>query len=235
MLDTAIILAGGQGTRLKPVTQHIPKPMIEVRGQPLLSYLIKDLEKQGISRIAISIGYKADKIIEHFDRRKDEFPSELIYSIEDKPLGTGGAVKLTMRQLGSDKDVLVANGDTIYVLDLKKMYEVHMQNSALVTVGLTHVADIRSFGAVETDGSFIKRFIEKPKLPAPTPGIINAGIYIIRAAAFRKLPDNEAFSFERDFLEKMVGSEKVCWYMLQGFYTVNNMEQYFDMLEKLPK
>ncbi len=235
MLDTAIVLAGGQGTRLKPVTQHIPKPMIEVRGQPLLNYVISDLGRQGMRRIAISIGYKAEQIIEHYDRNKHRFPSEILYSIEDKPLGTGGAIKLAAKQLGPVGDVLVANGDTIYVLDIKEMYKVHRENNALVTVGLTTVDDVRQFGAVELEGSDIRRFTEKPKLASPVRGIINAGIYIVSSAALEKFPKDEVFSFERDFLQKIVEKEKVCWHMIQGFYTVNNIEQYFDMLKRLPK
>ena len=235
MLDTAIILAGGKGTRLKPVTQHIPKPMIEVRGQPLLNYVIKDFEKQGIRRIAISIGYKAEQIIEHYDRNRHNFPSELLYSIEDKPLGTGGAIKLAAKQLNGADDVLVANGDTIYVFDIKEMYKVHKDNKAFVTVGLTTVDDIRQFGAVETKGGIITSFKEKPQLPSPVRGTINAGLYLLSSDAIARFPKEEAFSFERDFLEKVVGREKVCWHMIQGFYTVNNIEQYFDMLKRLPK
>jgi D-glycero-alpha-D-manno-heptose 1-phosphate guanylyltransferase len=235
MLDTAIILAGGQGTRLRPAVQHIPKVMIEVRGQPLLSYVIRDFERQGIKRIVISIGYKADKIVEHFDKQKHGFPSELIYSIEDKPLGTGGAIKLAARQLRSQSDILVANGDTIYQFDINEMYRIHKESNAFVTVGLTTVDDIRAFGAVEVHGNIIKRFTEKPKLSVPTPGIINAGLYIISERALHKLPAEEAFSFERDFLEKVISTEKVCWHKIQGFYTVNNIEQYFDMLKKLPQ
>jgi mannose-1-phosphate guanylyltransferase len=235
MLDTAIILAGGQGTRMKPVTQHIPKPMVEVRGQPLLSYVIADLGRQGMRRIAISIGYKAEQIVEHYDRNKHKFPSELLYSIEDKPLGTGGAIRLAAKQLGRMDDVLVANGDTIYMFDLNEMYKTHRSNNALVTVGLTEVEDIRQFGAVETQGAFIKRFMEKPRLSGPVRGIISAGIYILSAGALSMLPREEAFSLERDFLEKVTATNRVCWHMIQGFYTVNNIEQYFDMLKRLPK
>ncbi len=235
MLDAAIILAGGKGTRMKQITEHIPKPMIEVRGQPLLNYIIKDLGNQGIRRIAISIGYKAEQIIEHYNRNKGNFPSEIIYAIEDRPLGTGGAIKLAAKQLGSVDNVLAANGDTIYVLDIKEMYRVHKENNAFVTVGLTLVDDIRQFGSVELTDGTIKSFKEKPPLPNPTPGTINAGIYILSKEAMSKFPKEDAFSFERDFLEKVVKTEKVCWHMIRGFYTVNNIEQYFDMLKKLPK
>ena len=129
MLDTAIILAGGQGTRLRPLTDNLPKAMIPINGRPLLEHLVRSLERYGIKNIILSTGYMADKITGYFESNRGSFSSSITFSNEDKPLGTGGAIKRAMLSLRDKPDVLVLNADTLYAFDLDAMYELHRREA----------------------------------------------------------------------------------------------------------
>lgn len=229
-IKTAIILAGGEGTRLRPITQHTPKPMVDLFNKPLLEHILKLLEKQGIKKVILAIGYKAEKITEHFDKIKNNFSLDIVYSVEDKPLGTGGAIKKAL-MLCDNEPVVVLNGDSVFLANFNEIYTVHKLNKAVVTLGLYSVDDVSSSGSVQLDGNLITKFIEKPN--TKTSGLINAGIYILDKSILHKLPTLEKFSFERDFLEKEYENHTLFGYVIEEFYTVNNLEQYEEMLKKL--
>ncbi len=233
MLDTAIVLAGGQGTRLRPLTDDLPKPMIPMHDKPLLEHIVADLEGWGVQRICIAAGYKAERITEHFDASERRRSGKLMYIIEKEPLGTGGAVKAAFELLGKPEDVLVVHGDTIFTANLEGMYELHRNNRALITLGTTTVEDVRTFGMIETDGALIKRIVEKPRFDGPQPGTISAGVYIISKAAVDEMPGSKVFSLEHDVLERWAGRERLCCYPLDSFHTVNTPEQYRALLKLL--
>ncbi|MGC8479395.1 MAG: nucleotidyltransferase family protein [Candidatus Micrarchaeia archaeon] len=232
-LETTIILAGGEGKRLRPFTENSPKPMITLFDKPLIEYIIHLSEKNGIKKIILSVGYKAEKIIEYFNKKKNEFSSKIEYSVENTPLGTGGAIKLALSKCTDKTDVLVINGDSIFFVDFKKMYEFHKKNNALITIGVTMVSDISKSGAIKTSGSLITDFIEKPMIKKS--GMINAGIYLINLRILNKLPKTDKFSFEKDFLEKECKNNTLYSYKLDEFYTINDIEQYNDVIKKLNK
>ncbi len=231
-LNTVIILAGGEGKRLRPFTEHTPKPMIPILDKPLMEHMIHLLEKIGFKRVILAIGYKAGKIIDYFDKKKEEFSIKIEYSIETTPLGTGGAIRMALLKCTTEKDVLVINGDSIFIADLNEMYKQHKKNiNALVTIGVTTVEDISASGAVKLSGSVVTEFIEKPMIKKS--GIINAGIYLINMAALNKFPLAEQFSFEKEFLEKECKNGTIYSYQINEFHTVNNIEQYNEMIKKL--
>ena len=230
-LETVIILAGGEGKRLRPFTEHTPKPMIDIFDKPLIEHMIRILEKKGIKRIILAIGYKAGKITEYFDKKKNEFSAKIEYSIEKTPLGTGGAIRLALSKCTDQKDVLVINGDSIFIADLKKMYDSHKKNNALVTIGVTIIDDISASGAVKLSGHVITEFIEKPMIKKR--GIINAGVYLVNLNILNKFPKEEKFSFEKDFLEKESKNNTLYSYLIDEFYTVNDIEQYKEMVKQL--
>ena len=230
----AVILAGGKGTRLRPLTFDIPKPLVKVNGKPLIEYALEELERNGVENVYISLGYKAEKIMHYLDHRK-KFGANIEYVLESKPLGTGGALRHAMEKMQGYEDIISVNGDTIFKAELDKMYEFHKKNDALITMGSFMLDDIRGFGVIETEGDRITRFIEKPDPKEVKSNIINAGIYIISKRVLDKFPKEESFSLEKDFIEKIYKEEVILHYPIERFITVNDIEQYKKANEEVRK
>ncbi|MGC8496248.1 MAG: nucleotidyltransferase family protein [Candidatus Micrarchaeia archaeon] len=227
----AIIIAGGEGTRLRPITYEIPKPLVRLNGTPLIEYAISELERNGISTILLSIGYKSKQIIDYFEQTKNTHKASISYVVEEKPLGTGGAIRYAINSSSFSGDVVIANADTVYSVDLNAMYKVHQQEGSLVTIGTFVVDDVTGFGVVKTLGSRITEFVEKPDPNNAPSRIINAGIYIASPSLKSKLPQKESFSFEKDFLQVSCTKEVISAFPIDRFITVNSNEQ----LEKAEK
>src|SRR4030095_11128297 len=204
MVKEAIILAGGLGTRLRSVVTDLPKCMAPVAGQPFLKHVIRYLLSQGIEKFIFSLGYKHEMIEEFLDKEFPTLHSEC--SIEQEPLGTGGAIYLACKR-AKGNHVLVANGDTLFKADLEKAYSFHVKNSADCTLLLKPMQGFDRYGSVELDDDFsVSSFREKQYFQS---GDINAGIYVLNVEQFidRDLP--EKFSFEKDFLEKFYPERKI--------------------------
>ena len=191
----AIILAGGKGTRLRPVISDIPKPMAPINGRPFLEYVVDSLVRGGIDRIVMSVGYKHEKIIDHF--RAEYRGIRLEYRIEDVPLGTGGAIKLALESCVGDR-VFVLNGDTYFDVDYREMYR---QASAVeLAIAVKELENFDRYGRLDIVDRRIVGVHEKIFCAR---GFINGGVYCMK----RDLLDSvrqKKFSFERDFLEKDV-------------------------------
>lgn len=213
MSKEAIILAGGLGTRLRTVVSDVPKCMAPVNGIPFIHFIITYLKKEGIERFIFSLGYKSEIIIDYVNKT---FPDlETVFVIEDTPLGTGGAIKLACSKAISS-DVFILNGDTLFNINLKDLFDFHNSKKADFTVALKEMKDFSRYGSVEIDkdGS-IKAFHEKTFCAT---GLINGGVYILNVNAFMNEPLPDAFSFEKDFLEINTGKKR--------FYGLN-CEYYF--------
>ena len=216
MTREAIILAGGLGTRLRDKVPDLPKCMAPIAGKPFLSYVIDYLRMQGIERFVFSLGYKWGLIEEYLQK---EYPT-LDYSsvIEEEPLGTGGAIQLAIQKCRSE-NVLVANGDTLFKVQVKVLFETHETNDSECTLALKPMKDFDRYGVVEIDrkGRIIS-FREKQFYPA---GLINGGVYILNKKKFlsRSLPTK--FSFEKDYLEK--------FYSEALFYASSQDEYFIDI------
>ncbi|HEY6953950.1 MAG TPA: HAD-IIIA family hydrolase [Flavisolibacter sp.] len=192
----AIILAGGLGTRLRSTVPDLPKCMAPVAGRPFLSYVIDYLRMQGIERFIFSLGYRWG-LIEEFLQK--EYPT-LDYTsvIEEEPLGTGGGIRLAIEKVNSN-NVLVANGDTLFKIQSKELFQTHIDNGSECTLALKAMHDFDRYGVVEIkDKGRIVSFKEKQFY---TSGLINGGIYLLNKDQFlsRQLP--QKFSFEKDYLE----------------------------------
>ena len=175
----AIILAGGLGSRLKPITDYVPKPLIPINNIPLIEHQIKQLKKFGVNQFVICTGYKTDQIQNYLEHKKN-FGSKIQYSIEKTPLGTGGAIKKAAKLI-KDKSFLVLNGDIISTIDVRKLYP-HQNAIALV--------ELRTkFGTVEIDDYKITRFQEKKPL---TNIWMNSGIYHLSKDIISFLPSKGA-------------------------------------------
>jgi mannose-1-phosphate guanylyltransferase len=196
----AVILVGGEGTRLRPLTIHRPKPMQPVANRPFIEHVFRHLKSHGVSDIILSMCYLPGTIQEYFGDGS-AFGVRLTYIIEEQALGTAGAVKNAEMQglLTPDEPVFVLNGDILTDLDLRAMQAFHRAHSAMGTIALTPVEDVRAYGLVDCDVSGrVQRFIEKPKtLEGITTNLINAGTYILEPAALRLVPPNQFYQFEQ--------------------------------------
>ena len=210
----AVVLAGGMGTRLRSVIQDIPKPMAPVGDQPFLSFILDELQAQGVRRVVLSTGYKHEVVEQHYGNRYKNL--ELIYSIEKTPLGTGGGIKKALEQVRTPHAV-VLNGDTMFKADLQQMKKFHLQNEADMTIALKKMENCQRYGTVETKESRVVRFREKSEELAA--GAINGGIYMLKTDLLKQKPLPEKFSFEKDFMEayfqdlRMLGFESNAYFI----------------------
>ena len=192
----AIILAGGMGTRLRSVITDIPKPMAPIHDRPFLSILMDELVEQGFQHLILSTGYKHEVIEEFFGKQYRGIP--LSYSREEKPLGTGGALRKALQRT-REREVFLLNGDTMFRVDLKNMYQFHHQQEADMTMALKPMQNSSRYGVVETDRHRVVGFHEKSSQQS---GLINGGVYLIgKHLNQRLLVMDEKFSFEKDFME----------------------------------
>ncbi len=209
----AIILAGGFGTRLKKLNLDVPKPMVPLGEHPFLFYLFSWLEKNGISRVILSVGYKWEIIKEHFGTSFRGI--ELDYSVEDEPLGTGGAIKKALEYC-EEELVWVINGDTFFEVDLIDMQDFHIQKDNDFTLAARPVEDVSRYGQLLLDEqNRIIGFGEKAK---EGPGLINGGIYLFGRGFFKDKSPGQKFSFEKDILEKYVVEEKFGAYVSEQYF-----------------
>ncbi len=184
MIKYAIILAGGKGERLRPLTNDRPKPMVEVNGKPILLYQIENLINIGVETIVLSCGYKAEVIQEYFGDGS-KFGFKALYAVEETPLGRGGGIKKAMKQLPEDwQECYILNGDILTRINLKQLAIQHAKTGAEVTVS---VVPLRSpYGIVDfNEQDQILGFKEKPELPY----WLNAGMYVFSERVFDMLPD----------------------------------------------
>ncbi|HNT21608.1 MAG TPA: nucleotidyltransferase family protein [Saprospiraceae bacterium] len=204
----AIVLAGGLGTRLRPVTGDlIPKALVPVQGKPFLHWQLNYLKKQGIKKIILAVSFHAGQVIEYFGTDFQGLPLE--YSVEKKALGTGGATKRAMTLTGN-KPVFVCNGDTWFKVNLEKMRQKHRLAGHAVTLALKKMNRFDRYGSVSLGSKDrIVHFEEKKWLET---GYINGGIYYFNPGLLRDYPPDTAFSLEKDFFEKMVKEIKIGGY-----------------------
>ena len=199
----AILLAGGKGTRLRPLTIHTPKPIVPIFHRPFLQYQI-DLLKQvpEIDEVILSLNYQPRRIEEIFGDGL-ELGIRIRYVVEPAPLGTAGAVKYAGDAL--DESVVVFNGDVLTEVDLAAVLRLHRERKARATIVLTPVENPTAYGLVETDADgSVRRFLEKPNPDEITCNTINAGIYVLEPDTFDRIPRDTAWSIERSFFPSLV-------------------------------
>jgi D-glycero-alpha-D-manno-heptose 1-phosphate guanylyltransferase len=201
VLNTAIILAGGMGTRLKTIISDLPKPMAPIMNVPFLTYQLNYLKHFGIKKVIFSVGYLSEKIIAHYNQSFENISIE--YSIEKNPLGTGGGIRMAMSNLNEDL-VLILNGDSFFDLDLEQFYNLHLEQKSEFSLALRYVNNSERYGNIEFNSSNqITSFIEKNQLNQS--GYINAGVYILSKKLYlQNTKPNINFSIEKDFFEKQL-------------------------------
>jgi NDP-sugar pyrophosphorylase family protein len=225
---TAVVLAGGLGTRLRSVMRDRPKVLAEVNGRPFLSYLLDQLTDAGVQSIVLCTGYGAEAVACHFG------PSyrcaSLTYSRETSALGTGGALRLARTYLRSDP-VLVLNGDSYCAADLPAFLERHRRTGAEASLLLAEVPDSSRFGRVEVDDDgTVRGFVEKAA--GGGPGWINAGVYLLGQRFLQALPDMTPLSIERDVFSAWVG-RGLAGYRSAGWFIDIGTPQSYAEAERL--
>lgn len=196
----AVIMAGGEGTRLRPITEAIPKPLVPIGGKACMSYILELLNKHGVNKAIVTLCYLGDKI-------KDYYGSsccgvDLEYFTEEKPLGTAGSVKSIINQL--DDTFLVVSGDALCEIDLSSAIKFHQEKNADITMVLKKVEDPSQYGVAicNADGR-IERFCEKPKGKTFS-NTVNTGIYIINKYVFDLVPEGTKYDFSKDLFPKIL-------------------------------
>lgn len=216
---TAVVMAGGFGTRLRPLTEQMPKPMLPVGDRPLLAHIIGQLREAGIEQLNVTTHYKADAISDHFGDGQG-FGINISYVHEDLPLGTAGALALVE---ASDQPMLVMNGDILTRVDFRAMREFHRQQRADMTVGVRQYDLKVPYGVVETDGSLVTGLIEKPTISH----FVNAGLYLINPDVRTLVPSGRRFDMT-DLIHAAIaaGRRVACFPIREYWIDIGQMTDY---------
>src|SRR3954470_9307984 len=222
----ALVLAGGQGTRLQPLTLSVPKPVMPLAGRPFLTFMLDWLSSHGVDDVVLSCGFLSEEVQRVLGSRHRSM--RLRYVEEDFPLGTAGPVRLAA-DLGYLSDrFLVLNGDVLTDMDLTSQLAFHDSNAAKATLALIAVEDTASYGVVPTDArGRVEAFLEKSPGPAPT-NRINAGAYVIDREVVERIPAGRAVSFEREVFPGLVG-EGLYGFHSEGYWIdIGTPERYLE-------
>jgi mannose-1-phosphate guanylyltransferase len=213
----AVILAGGEGTRLRPLTLTLPKPVVPVVDRPFLQHQLDLLASVGVREVVFAVGYRPDRVEAAFGDGKSR-GFKIRYATEDEPLGTGGAVRNALPHL--DERTIVFNGDVLTDVDLGKVLATHSAVGAAASIVLTPVPNPSAYGLVETDGEGrVRRFVEKPGPDEITTDTINAGIYILETRLLDLVPPGQNHSIERAFFPGLLArGERVQGYVHRGYW-----------------
>ncbi len=228
----AVILSGGQGTRLRPLTSTMPKPAVPMVNRPMLWYMIDWLRGHGVTDVVMSVGYKADGLRSALDAAGHPGVS-ITYVEEPEPLGTAGAVKFAADRL--DERFLVLNGDTLADYDLSAEISQHESTGARATLALVPVEDPTAYGVVLTDSEHrVEAFLEKPRREdAPADPRINAGAYVLERDVLEMIPAGENRSFEHDVFPQLVG-DGIYAYDADGYWLdLGTPERYVEATRDL--
>lgn len=207
---TAVVMAGGLGTRLRPLTEQLPKPMLPVGDRPVMEHVVEQLQKVGISRLSITTHYKPEAIKAHFGDGS-RFGLEIDYVNEEEPLGTAGALGLLKQPEGP---VLVINGDILTEVNFRAMFDYHVDNQAVMTVGVRQFELQVPYGVVELEGSKVTRLDEKPTYRF----FINAGVYLIEPQVFTLITGEERLD-ANDLIERLIkDGQKVVGFPIHEYW-----------------
>lgn len=229
----AVILAGGEGTRLRPLTCSVPKPMVELAGKPLLAYTIELLKKHGICDICVTLLHLSDLIQQYFSDGS-EYGAKCRYYEETVPRGTAGSVKLAQAHL--DETFVVMNGDILTDADLTHAAELHRSRGAMVTILTKAVENPSEYGVVLTDASGrVTRLVQKPDWSCVMSDMVNTGIYLMEPEVLNWIPREKPFELFSDLLPVLLeqGMEIACYKMQEYWRDVSSIEAYLQAQEDI--
>lgn len=226
-IKNAVLLVGGLGTRLRPITYEIPKALIPVHGRTITEHLLDLFKKYDITNVVLCVGYMKEKIKEYFNDGS-QFGVKINYVEEDDPLGTAGPVKLAAKKMPNlfKEPFIVSNGDELKDIDIEAMYKLHKKNKAMATIALTQMEDPSKYGVARIKGDRIFEFVEKPKKDDAPSNLISSGFYIIEPDVIKMMPKGMSM-FEKDVFPRLAKEGRLFGYAFRGqWFDVGNMERY---------
>jgi mannose-1-phosphate guanylyltransferase/phosphomannomutase len=232
----AVVMAGGEGTRLRPLTSNQPKPMVPIVGKPCMEHIVELLRQHGFEDIIVTLAFMPQAIRGYFGAGETHGVS-IRYSVEESPAGTAGSVKLAEDAL--DEPFLVISGDALCDIDLGKLVQFHQEKEAMVTIGLKSVDNPLEFGIVVTDSDGrVERFLEKPSWGQVFTDTINTGIYVLDPEVLRHIPTDRPFDFSKELFPLLLEMGRPIYgYVADGYWQdIGNLDQYrqanFDALDE---
>jgi mannose-1-phosphate guanylyltransferase / phosphomannomutase len=232
----AVVMAGGEGTRLRPLTSNQPKPMVPVVGKPCMEHIIELLKQHGFDEVIVTVAFMPQAIRSYFGDGEG-LGVAVEYSVEESPLGTAGSVRLASDKL--DETFLVISGDALCDVDLTEIMRVHREREAAVTIGLKSVDNPLEFGIVVTDeDGRIERFLEKPSWGQVFSDTINTGIYVLEPEVLRHIPDDRPYDFSKELFPFLLEMGRPLYgHVFDGYWQdIGNLDQFrqanFDALDE---
>ena len=232
----AVVMAGGEGTRLRPLTSNQPKPMVPIVGKPCMEHILELLREHGMTDVIVTVAFLPQAIRSYFGQG-ETLGMDIGYSVEESPLGTAGSVKLAAKQL--DETFLVISGDALCDVDLGELVAFHREKGAAVTIGLKSVDNPLEFGIVVTDEEGrIERFLEKPSWSQVFSDTINTGIYVLEPEVLNHVPTDRPYDFSKELFPYLLEMGRPLYgYVMDGYWQdIGNLDQFrqanFDALEE---
>jgi mannose-1-phosphate guanylyltransferase / phosphomannomutase len=232
----AVVMAGGEGTRLRPLTSNQPKPMVQIAGKPCMEHIVELLVKHGFDDVIVTVAFMPQAIRGYFGAGESHGAS-IRYSVEESPAGTAGSVKLAEEAL--DETFLVISGDALCDIDLSDLVRFHREKGGVATLGLKSVPNPLEFGIVVTDDdSRVERFLEKPSWGQVFTDTINTGIYVLEPEVLRHIPTDRPYDFSKELFPLLLEMGKLLYgYVADGYWQdIGNLDQYrqanFDALDE---
>jgi len=233
----AVVMAGGEGTRLRPLTSNQPKPMVPIVGKPCMEHILDLLRKHGFDEVLVTVAFLPQAIRSYFGNG-EPLGMKIEYSVEESPLGTAGSVGLAREKL--DEPFLVISGDALCDVDLTELVEAHREKGADVTIGLKAVDNPLEFGIVVTDeAGRIERFLEKPSWGQVFSDTINTGIYVLEPEVLRHVPTDRPYDFSKELFPLLLEMGRPLYgHVCEGYWQdIGNLDQFrqanFDALDEL--
>jgi mannose-1-phosphate guanylyltransferase/phosphomannomutase len=232
----AVVMAGGEGTRLRPLTSNQPKPMVPIVGKPCMEHILELLREHGMTEVIVTVAFLPQAIRGYFGDG-ETLGMEIGYSVEESPLGTAGSVRLAAKQL--DETFLVISGDALCDVDLGALVAFHKERGAAVTIGLKSVDNPLEFGIVVTDEEGkIERFLEKPSWGQVFSDTINTGIYVLEPEVLKHVPTDRPYDFSKELFPYLLEMGRPLYgFVMDGYWQdIGNLDQFrqanFDALEQ---
>jgi mannose-1-phosphate guanylyltransferase/phosphomannomutase len=231
----AVVMAGGEGTRLRPLTSNQPKPMVPIVGKPCMEHILDLLKRHGLNEVVVTLAFMPQAIRAYFGDGSS-LDMDIDYSVEEQPLGTAGSVRLAHERL--TEPFLVISGDALCDVDLTSLVEAHRAKGAAVTIGLKAVDNPLEFGIVVTDDDGrVERFLEKPSWGQVFSDTINTGIYVLEPEVLRHVPDDRPYDFSKELFPLLLEMGRPIYgHVLDGYWQdIGNLDQFrqanFDALD----
>jgi mannose-1-phosphate guanylyltransferase/phosphomannomutase len=232
----AVVMAGGEGTRLRPLTSNQPKPMVPIVGKPCMEHILELLKQHGLEEVIVTVAFMPQAIRSYFGNG-DTLGMSIEYSVEESPLGTAGSVRLASDRL--EETFLVISGDALCDVDLTDLIRVHREKEAAVTIGLKSVENPLEFGIVVTDEEGrVERFLEKPSWSQVFSDTINTGIYVLEPEVLRHIPTDRPFDFSKELFPLLLEMGRPMYgYVFEDYWQdIGNLDQFrqanFDALDE---